>query len=98
MVGNSAEVSIEYDPNYFNGLKRSCMIIKVKLDVTKPLKKTVTVNVNGKGTRILFKYECLSIYCYGFGLMGHSEKFRKEAYSNAEGVVKRIWSTKLRAH
>jgi hypothetical protein len=58
-----------------NTVHNSYMRIKVKLNVTQPLKKEWKVRVNdGNYVPVFFKYEKLGVFCYRCGLLGHTDK------------------------
>ncbi|KAL5799473.1 hypothetical protein ACOSQ3_032552 [Xanthoceras sorbifolium] len=48
--------------------------IKVRIDITKPLKRGIRMRLENYDTMImaLIKYEILLDFCYGYGFIGHS--------------------------
>ncbi|TXG73646.1 hypothetical protein EZV62_002225 [Acer yangbiense] len=60
------------------------MRLRVSIDVTKPLKRCLRVDLTDKGTEtiLLLCYEKLPEYCYHCGLLGHSHR---ECHKRGEG-------------
>lgn len=48
--------------------------IRVRIDVTKPLKKTISMSVDkdSESIFVILAYECLPTFCYNCGCLGHS--------------------------
>ena len=52
-----------------------CIHVRININITQPLCKGWLVNMGGpKPQWILFKYECMSIFCYWCRVMNHDEK------------------------
>jgi len=81
----------------WNTAHSSYMRIKVKLDVTQPLKKEWRVRVNdGNYVPVFFKYEKLGVFCYICGLIGHTDKVCPELFEiNSDDGV-RGWGPDLK--
>ncbi|KAL5794688.1 hypothetical protein ACOSP7_003282 [Xanthoceras sorbifolium] len=70
--------------------------IKVRIDITKPLKRGIRLRLANFDTMItaLNKYERLPDFCYGCGFIGHSfrECYNSEVRKNImEGVEPKFW-------
>ncbi|KAK9265652.1 hypothetical protein L1049_027327 [Liquidambar formosana] len=48
--------------------------IRVRLNVSKPLKRGSMLKLGGKMMWVSFKYERLPIFCYYCGILGHADK------------------------
>lgn len=60
---------VDFDPNHdFFG---KYIRIKVKIDITKPLKRGLLVVVGGVKMWLPIKYEGLPLFCYHCGMIGH---------------------------
>ncbi|KAK9273439.1 hypothetical protein L1049_018249 [Liquidambar formosana] len=54
--------------------------IRVRLNVTRPLKRGVTVKVEGRQMWVPIKYERLPTFCYYCGILGHADKDCEQRY------------------
>ncbi|XP_019149864.1 PREDICTED: uncharacterized protein LOC109146666 [Ipomoea nil] len=80
-IGNYVGVFLKADPNNFGGLWRSFFRIRVRLDVSAPLKRRMKMYQKDGSTQwISFKYERLGTFCFCCGVLGHFEKFCKKTY------------------
>ncbi|KAK9281274.1 hypothetical protein L1049_004170 [Liquidambar formosana] len=50
------------------------MRIRVRVDIHKPLKRSITLKVGSKSMWVSVKYERLLTFCYYCGMLGHVEK------------------------
>ena len=48
--------------------------IRVSIDLLKPLKRGITIHLNGKSHWVTFKYEKLPMFCFNCGRIIHGEK------------------------
>ena len=68
------------------------MRLKVRIDVTLPLKKEWQVRIKDDSfTTIKFKYEKLGIFCYLCGLLGHTDKSCPRLFEMEEDDGVRGW-------
>lgn len=51
-----------------------CLRVKVLLDVTRPLCRGSTISTGSIKTKVLFRYEKLSDFCYFCGILDHVDK------------------------
>lgn len=66
---------IESCPTNFSGMWREYMRIRVKIDLSTPLKRRMKVRRTGSDWLwITLKYENVLTFCFICGLIGHSEK------------------------
>ncbi|MBA0562676.1 hypothetical protein Golob_007701 [Gossypium lobatum] len=82
-VGNALGelIAIDWKDNF--GGWTEFMRLKVKIDVSKPLRVVKLVDKEGVETIGVIKYELLQDFCYLCGLIGHSIKTCK---NKVEGV------------
>lgn len=65
---------LDIDKTTLVGMAR-CIRVKVKVDIRKPLKKDMTLDVGNKNTVwIPFKYERLPSFCFVCGTLGHMRR------------------------
>ncbi|MCH97451.1 hypothetical protein A2U01_0018446, partial [Trifolium medium] len=89
---------VEYDKNNNSSFWREYMRLKVRVDVTKPLKKNTRVkNIVGEWCTVNFKYEKLGIFCFVCGIMGHTENKCAVRHDMENDNGEREWSNDLRA-
>ncbi|XP_019193159.1 PREDICTED: uncharacterized protein LOC109187428 [Ipomoea nil] len=80
-VGNYVGSFLAIDPNNFGGSWRSYQRIRVRLDLSVPLKRRLKIfRKDGSTQWISFKYERLGTFCFCCGVLGHSDKFCKRVY------------------
>jgi 14-3-3 protein epsilon len=97
-LANYIGTFVEYDKNNNSSFWRQYMRIRVKIDVTQPLKKEAKVkNKEGRLCVVTFKYEKLGIFCFLCGIMGHAENRCEVRYSMEQDDGRRGWSADIRA-
>ncbi|WCJ34873.1 nucleic acid binding zinc ion binding [Euphorbia peplus] len=75
-IGSYVGEFIEADANNFTGTYRTYMKIRVRMDVTRPLKRKMLLGVDEENMFwVNFKYERLPTFCFHCGLIGHADKF-----------------------
>jgi hypothetical protein len=80
-----------------NSVHSSYMRLKVRIDVTAPLKKQWQVRTsNGNYVTIVFKYEKLGVFCYRCGLLGHTDKVCPQLFELDSDDGVRAWGMDLR--
>ncbi|XP_019163526.1 PREDICTED: uncharacterized protein At4g02000-like [Ipomoea nil] len=80
-IGNYVGNFLKADPLNFGGSWRSFFRIRVRLDVSVPLKSRMKMyRKDGSVQWINFKYERLGTFCFYCGVLGHSEKFCRKVY------------------
>ncbi|XP_019196042.1 PREDICTED: uncharacterized protein At4g02000-like [Ipomoea nil] len=85
-IGDHVGEFITADPFNFGGTWKSYYRIRVKMNITSPLKRRMKLTRrDGSVQWIMFKYERLSTFCYCCGILGHSDKFCKTVYE--EGIL-----------
>jgi hypothetical protein len=73
------------------------MRLKVRIDITRPLKKQWQVRANnGAYVTIHFKYEKLGVFCYRCGLLGHTDKVCPDLFELDSDDGVREWGVELR--
>ncbi|CAH9086813.1 unnamed protein product [Cuscuta epithymum] len=95
-VGNYIGEFIKFDESHFKEKWSSCLRVRVKMDIRRPLKKGSTLTKGGEGHWVDFKYEKLPNFCFICGIMGHSEKFCPLKYVE-DLVLEKNFSADLRA-
>ncbi|KAL2944945.1 Gag-Pol polyprotein [Bienertia sinuspersici] len=80
-MGNKLGEFMTMDKSDVIGINKS-LRIRVKVDVTKPLQKTIGLKTKQGVVEVTIKYEKLPVFCYICGLLGHGEKDCDEAYAN----------------
>ncbi|CAH9121938.1 unnamed protein product [Cuscuta epithymum] len=75
-IGNYLGEFVRWDDTQFDGKWESYMCVRVRMNVTKPLKVgTILMNGKGEGYWVAFKYEKLPSLCFCCGVIGHVEKY-----------------------
>jgi hypothetical protein len=73
------------------------MRLKVRINVTDPLKQSWKVRANeGNYVQIIFKYEKLGIFCYLCGVLGHTDKNCNKLFDIDHDDGTRGWGENLR--
>lgn len=97
LLGNFLGQFLDYDTKNNDGIWRSFMQPRVRIDVRVPLKKENKVKKSGGEWRIVrFKYERLGIFCFACGIIGHTEQYCEKllAMDNDDGA--RGWGQEMR--
>lgn len=96
-LGNHIGEFLEYDPKNDQGLWRTYMRIKVRVDVRVPLEKEKKVRKLGGEWRIVkFKYERLGVFCFLCGLLGHVDQYCEKLFTLENDSGDRAWGPELR--
>ena len=86
---------MEYDSK--NSTHSMFMKLKVRINVTQPLKQEWQVRASGGDwTQILFKYERLGNFCYACGILGHTDRACKMLYDQEHDDGTRGWGASLK--
>jgi hypothetical protein len=94
-IGSYLGVLKIYDDR--NTIHSTYMRLKVRIDVTVPLKKEWKVRVStGDYVTVKFKYEKLGIFCYRCGLLGHSDKVCPDLFELEADDGVRNWGPDLK--
>jgi len=96
-VGNYVGEFLEYDEKNNSNFWRQYMRIRVMVDVRKPL--VCSKSIKKKDTSpvtINIKYECLGIFCYYCGILGHTEDSCEKLYVVQEEDGMRNWGPDIR--
>lgn len=98
LLGNFFGEFLLYDQKNDSSLWRDCMRLKIKLDVSKPLKRKKKItNRNGKEFVVQCKYERLGEFYFVCGMVTHTDRFcRKFLENGGESTIKE-WGAWLRA-
>jgi hypothetical protein len=94
-IGKYLGELIEFDSR--NTHHSSYMRLKVRIDVTVPLKQEWQIRVNdGSYATMQFKYEKLGVFCYLCGLLGHTDKTCPNRFEMEEDNDIRGWGEWLK--
>lgn len=97
-IGNFVGVFVKSDPTIFDGLWKSYVHIRVRMNITKALKRRMKIKrEGGSWSWINFKYERLSTFCFVCGILGHSERECNVVYANPGKEFDKAYGTWLRA-
>lgn len=89
---------MEYDSGSIVGGYWNYMRIRVMLDVCLPLKKKKRLLFSlGNIGYVYFKYERLTLFCFFYGKLGHSDSFFNQRMALGVEVVEIDWDLSLRA-
>lgn len=89
---------VDYDPSNNSCVWRAYMRLRVRIDVTKPLKKNRRVRMEGEDWRVVsFKYEKLTNFCFVCGLIGHVEQNCEVLFAKEIDDGVREWGPELKA-
>lgn len=89
---------IEYDASNMGAIWKQYMRIRVRIDVTKPLRRGKKIKKpDGTSFTVAFRYERLHVFCFVCGRVGHSERFCEDLFSMESENIKREWGVWLRA-
>uniref|UniRef100_A0A803Q8H0 CCHC-type domain-containing protein n=1 Tax=Cannabis sativa TaxID=3483 RepID=A0A803Q8H0_CANSA len=80
---------LESDPNNFTGVWREYFRVRVRINVTLPLKRRMKFRRRGNESYFYanFKYEKVPTFCFICGVLGHSEKFCPKLYDTPEDRI-----------
>lgn len=97
-IANFIGVFVKSDPANINGVWKSYYRIRVRMDVSKPLKRRMKIKrEDGDWSWINFKYEKLSTFCFVCGRIGHADRDCNVVYANPGKEIERAYGTWLRA-
>lgn len=97
-IGNFIGGYVQSDQANFNGMWKPYVRIRVKMNVTRPLKRRMKIKrEGGNWSWINFRYERLSTFCFVCGILGHSERDCNVVYANPGKEFERAYGTWLRA-
>ena len=89
---------IQYEETDNTRFGASYMRVKVQIDVSQPLKRWKKILLsNGSSSQVLFKYECLGLFCSLCGKLGRIERFCDFHFSMAIDYMARGWGNWLKA-
>lgn len=72
------------------------MYNNLRMDIEKQLTQRLNIHVEGgKRTMVLMKYEKLTSFYFGCGLIRHMDRFCKTAYGESDGIVKRKYGPEI---
>lgn len=75
-IGNFLGKFLKLDENKFQGSWRSFYCVRVELDVSKPLRKSMKLTKRDENQVLIsFKYERLHTFCYFCGIIGHTDRY-----------------------
>lgn len=97
-IGNFIGQYVSSDPKNFDGLWKSYLRIRVRVDVSKSLKSNMKIKKrNQEEYWVNFKYERLPNFCFFCGIIGHAEKSCVKLYQYPDKNAPRLFGTWLRA-
>lgn len=97
-IGKFLGTFIAADSNNFSGLWRSYMRIRVRIDVSKPLKRRMRMKKpGGDWVWVNFKYERLPTFCFYCGLIGHSDQFCSALFKSGKTNVEKPYGLFMKA-
>ncbi|KAH1107595.1 hypothetical protein J1N35_011363 [Gossypium stocksii] len=96
-LGNFIGGFVEYDGPILGKENRKFMRIRVQVDVRRPLTRKKQLMFNGRCFYVRFKYELLSLFCFYYGRLGHSDSFCKTKMALGVEVAEVGWDLSLRA-
>lgn len=97
-VGNYIGTFIESCPSNFVGVWREFMRVRVRIDLSKPLKRRIKLIKSGDDWYwISFKYENIPTFCFICGILGHSEKFCSQLFVTPEQEIIKPYGAWMRA-
>ncbi|KAK5819919.1 hypothetical protein PVK06_024953 [Gossypium arboreum] len=73
------------------------MRVRVKIDVRRPLKRKNQIMYRGSYTYMKFKYEGLSLFCFYYRRLGHSDSYCEVKIALGVEVAELGWDLSLRA-
>lgn len=83
---------VEVDTKVGEAARREYVIIKVRINITKPLLHEKKINIGNYGTCwIRFMYERMPNFCYAYGMLGHGDKDCAMWKENEEQFEKRVF-------
>ena len=89
---------MESNEHNLMGVCRNYMRIRVSIDVRNSLKRRIKLKkADGDWISIDFKYECLNIFCFICGLLGHTEKQCPKLYECPLGEIVKIYDHWMKA-
>ncbi|KAJ8648294.1 hypothetical protein MRB53_001317 [Persea americana] len=87
-IGNYIGLFLDSNENNLMGVWRNYMRVRVSIDVRKPLQRRMRIKkAGGEWIWIDFKYECLNIFCFICGLLGHTEQQCPKVYECSTGEM-----------
>lgn len=97
-VGNYINKFMASATTNFTGVWRDYLRVRVKIDVTKPLKRRIKIRSAGSDWFwISFKYENVQTFCVICGIRGHSEKFCSRLFTTPESEIAKPYGDFMRA-
>lgn len=97
-VGNFVGTFLKADPASLDGIWKPFIRIRVRMDITRPLKRRMKIKrEGGEWSWINFKYERLGTFCFVCGTLGHMERDCNIVYANPGREIERAYGTWLRA-
>lgn len=90
---------LEYDSRNSVSSWKEFMRLRVRIDIRHPLKKSKKIKLQGDAWAVvLFKYECLTIFCFVCGRLGHMDRFCPLLiqFHEAKKEVVKSWSVEIR--
>ncbi|TYI07891.1 hypothetical protein ES332_A10G257400v1 [Gossypium tomentosum] len=88
---------LEYDGSNLGKENRNFMRIIVQIDVRRHLKRKKHIMFCGRRSFVRFKHERLSLFCFYYGRLGHSDSFCEANMTLGVEVAEMGWDLSLRA-
>ncbi|XP_060961840.1 uncharacterized protein LOC133032039 [Cannabis sativa] len=90
---------LESDPNNFTCVWREYFRVRVRINVSLPLKRRVKFRRRGNDSYFYanFKYEKVPTFCFICGVLGHSEKFCPRLYDTPEDRIVKPYGLFMKA-
>lgn len=88
---------IQSDNKSLEGQWKNFLHIRVRLDITKPLRRKMKMKEGGDFFWVEFQYETLHNFCFLCGIIGHADKFCHKLFEGADETIERPYVAWMRA-
>uniref|UniRef100_A0A803Q9H0 Zinc knuckle CX2CX4HX4C domain-containing protein n=1 Tax=Cannabis sativa TaxID=3483 RepID=A0A803Q9H0_CANSA len=97
-LGNFVGTFVKSDPNNFIGVWRDYLWVRIKLDITRPLRRKKKLEKQGSVVCYAhFKYEDLPTFCFICGILGHSDRSFERLFDTPRDQIKNLFSLEMKA-
>ena len=97
-IGDYVGQFMESDDNNCTGTWQHYLRVRVSIDIQKPLKRRMRIKKPGsEWVWVEFRYECLTVFCFICGCLGHTDRKCSKIYDSLDGDIPKHYGPWMKA-